>query len=171
VQNKTVSYFEECLRLGEWLSEADRRALYRYLLESNKENYKAQANLLLENSSLNKKIANGEVVYTVLNSLVSYKARKIGSDEFTSEMRKMNLIGIPLIDTQRLKKFFAQSDVDVIQNFPLPGENQESEGGFCVDTYPYYTLAYYANGGNPIKGLIKKLRTNDNEILTKLRTL
>ena len=171
MQNKTVSYFEECLRLGEWLSEADRRALYRYLLESNKENYKAQANLLLENSSLNKKIANGEVVYTVLNSLVSYKARKIGSDEFTSEMRKMNLIGIPLIDTQRLKKFFAQSDVDVIQNFPLPGQNQESEGGFCVDTYPYYTLAYYANGGNPIKGLIKKLRTNDNEILTKLRTL
>ncbi|MEO0016666.1 MAG: hypothetical protein RL589_1147 [Actinomycetota bacterium] len=166
-----MSYFEECLRLGEWLSEADRRALYRYLLESNKENYKAQANLLLENSSLNKKIANGEVVYTVLNSLVTYKARKIGSDEFTSEMRKMNLIGIPIIDTQRLKKFFAQSDVDVIQNFPLPGENQESEGGFCVDTYPYYTLAYYANGGNPIKGLIKKLRTNDNEILTKLRTL
>ena len=166
-----MSYFEECLRLGEWLSEADRRALYRYLLESNKENYKAQANLLLENSSLNKKIANGEVVYTVLNSLVTYKARKIGSDEFTSEMRKMNLIGIPIIDTQRLKKFFAQSDVDVIQNFPLPGENQESEGGFCVDTYPYYTLAYYANGGNPIKGLIKKLRTNDKEILTKLRTL
>lgn len=171
MHNKAVSYFEECLRLGEWLSEADRRALYRYLLESNKENYKAQANLLLENSSLNKKIANGEVVYTVLNSLVTYKARKIGSDEFTSEMRNMNLIGIPIIDTQRLKKFFAQSDVDVIQNFPLPGENQESEGGFCVDTYPYYTLAYYANGGNPVKGLIKKLRTNDKEILTKLRTL
>lgn len=166
-----MSYFEECLRLGEWLSEADRRALYRYLLESNKENYKAQANLLLDNSSLKKKIANGEVIYTVLNRQVTYKARKMGSDEFTSEMRKMNLIGIPIIDTQRLKKFFAQSDVDVIQNFPLPGENQESEGGFCVDTYPYYTLAYYANGGNPIKGIIKKLRTNDKEILTKLRTL
>jgi hypothetical protein len=166
-----VSYFEECLRLGEWLSEADRRALYRYLLESNKENYKAQANLLLENSSLKKKIANGEVIYTVLNRQVTYKARKIGSDEFTSEMRKMNLIGIPIIDTQRLKKFFAQSDVDVIQNFPLPGENQESEGGFCVDTYPYYTLAYYANGKNYLKGIIKKLKTNDKEILTKLRTL
>ena len=171
MQNKAVSYFEECLRLGEWLSEADRRALYRYLLESNKENYKVQANLLLENSSLKKKIANGEVIYTVLNRQVTYKARKIGSDEFTSEMRKMNLIGISVIDTQKLKKFFAQSDVDVIQNFPLPGENQESEGGFCVDTYPYYTLAYYANGGNPIKGIIKKLRTNDKEILTKLRTL
>ena len=171
MHNKTVSYFEECLRLGEWLSEADRRALYRYLLESNKENYKVQANLLLENSSLKKKIANGEVIYTVLNRQVTYKARKIGSDEFTSEMRKMNLIGISVIDTQKLKKFFAQSDVDVIQNFPLPGENQESEGGFCIDTYPYYTLAYYANGGNPITGIIKKLRTNDKEILTKLRTL
>ena len=171
MHNKTVSYFEECLRLGEWLSEADRRALYRYLLESNKENYKAQANLLLENSSLKKKIANGEVIYTVLNRQVTYKARKIGSDEFTSEIRKMNLIGIPIIDTQRLKKFFAQSDVDVIQNFPLPGENQESEGGFCVDTYPYYSLAYYSNGRNYVKGIIKKLKTNDNEILTKLRTL
>lgn len=170
MQNKAVSYFEECLRLGEWLSEADRRALYRYLLESNKENYKAQANLLLENSSLKKKIANGEVIYTVLNRQVTYKARKIGSDEFTSEMRKMNLIGIPIIDTQRLKKFFAQSDVDVIQNFPLPGENQESEGGFCVDTYPYYTLAYYAEGSNYLKGIFKKLRTKDNEILSKLRT-
>lgn len=166
-----MSYFEECLRLGEWLSEADRRALFRYLLESNKENYKAQANLLLGNSSLKKKIANGEIIYTVLNRQVTYKARKIGSDEFTSEMRKMNLIGIPIIDIQRLKKFFSQSDVDVIQNFPLPGENQESEGGFCVDTYPYYTLAYYANGRNYLKGIIKKLKTNDKEILAKLRTL
>jgi hypothetical protein len=166
-----VSYFEECLRLGEWLSEADRRALYRYLLENNKENYKAQANLLLENSSFNKRIVNGEVIYTLQSNQVTYKARKIGSVEFSSEMRKMQLMGIQLIDIQRLRKFFAQSDVDVIQNFPLPGENQESEGGFCVDTFPYYTLAYYANGGNPIKGLIKKLRTNDKDILTKLRTL
>ena len=113
-----MSYFEECLRLGEWLSEADRRALYRYLLESNKENYMAQANLLLENSSLKKKIANGEVVYTLQSNQVTYKARKIGSVELTSEMRKMQLVGIQLIDAQRLKKFFAQSDVDVIQNFP-----------------------------------------------------
>ena len=171
MHNKTVSYFEECLRLGEWLSEADRRALYRYLLESNKENYKAQANLLFENSSLNKRIANGEVIYTLQSNQVTYKARKIGSVEFSSEMRKMQLMGNQLIDMQRLRKFFAQSDVDVIQNFPLPGENQESEGGFCVDTFPYYTLAYYANGGNPIKGLIKKLKTNDKDILTKLRTL
>lgn len=166
-----MSYFEECLRLGEWLSEADRRALYRYLLESNNVTYGVQANLLLKNSTLNRKIANGEVIYTLQNNQVTYKAKRIGSVEFTPEMRKIKLMRIQIIDVQRLKKFFAQSDVDVIQNFPLPGENQDSEGGFCVDTYPYYTLAYYANGGNPIKGIVKKLRTNDNEILTKLRTL
>lgn len=166
-----MSYFEECLRLGEWLSEADRRALYRYLLESNNVTYGVQANLLLKNSILNRKIANGEVIYTLQNNQVTYKAKKIGSVEFTPEMRKIKLMRIQIIDVQSLKKFFAQSDVDVIQNFPLPGENQDSEGGFCVDTYPYYTLAYYANGGNPIKGIVKKLRTNDKEILTKLRTL
>lgn len=171
MHNRTVSYFEECLRLGEWLSEADRRALYRYLLESNNVTYGVQANLLLKNSTLNRKIANGEVTYTLQNNQVIYKAKRIGSVEFTPEMRKIKLMRIQIIDVQRLKKFFAQSDVDVIQNFPLPGENQDSEGGFCVDTYPYYTLAYYANGGNPIKGIVKKLRTNDNEILTKLRTL
>lgn len=171
MHNKTVSYFEECLRLGEWLSENDRRALYKYLLESNTENYKAQANVLLENSYLNRKIANGEVTYSLVNDQVAYKARKIGSVGFTSEMRKMKLMGIKMIDAQRLTKFFAQSDVDVIQNFPLPGENQSSEAGFCVDTYPYYTLAYYANGRNYLKGIIKKIRTNDNEILSKLRSL
>lgn len=166
-----MSYFEECLRLGEWLSEADRRALYRYLLESNNVTYGVQANLLLKNSIANRKIANGEVIYTLQNNQVTYKAKRIGSVEFTPEMRKIKLMRIQIIDVQSLKKFFAQSDVDVIQNFPLPGENQDSEGGFCVDTYPYYTLAYYANGGNPIKGIVKKLRTNDKEILTKLRTL
>lgn len=171
MHNRTVSYFEECLRLGEWLSEADRRALYRYLLESNNVTYGVQANLLLKNSILNRKIANGEVIYTLQNNQVTYKAKRIGSVEFTPEMRKIKLMRIQIIDVQSLKKFFAQSDVDVIQNFPLPGENQDSEGGFCVDTYPYYTLAYYANGGNPIKGIVKKLRTNDKEILTKLRTL
>lgn len=171
MQNKRVSYFEECLRLGEWLSEADRRALFRYLLESNKENYKVQANLLLENSSINKKIANGEVTYNLLNNQVAYKARKIGSDEFTSEVRKLKLMGIQIIDVQRLIKFFAQSDVDVIQNYPLPGVNPQTDAGFSVDTYPYYTLAYYANGRNYIKGIINKFRSNDKEILTKLRAL
>ena len=75
------------------------------------------------------------------------------------------------MDIGRLKKFFAQSDVDVIQNFPLPGVNARTQTSFVIDAYPYYSLAYYSNGRNYIKGIIKKLKTNDKEILTKLRTL
>ena len=165
MHNKTVSYFEECLRLGEWLSEADRRALYKYLLESNQETYEAQANLLLKNSRFNKTIAKGEVFLAIKDGYVGYSARELGSTNFTSEMRKMKLFGIRSMDIGRLKKFFAQSDVDVIQNFPLPGVS------FVIDAYPYYSLAYYSNGRNYFKGIIKKLKTNDKEILTKLRTL
>ena len=166
-----MSYFEECLRLGEWLSEADRRALYRYLLESNNVTYGVQANLLLRNSTLNRKIANGEILYSLMKNKVTFSARRIGSEEFTRNIRTLGLTGLRLVDLLRLEKFFAQSDVDVIQNFPLPGENQQSESGFAVDAYPYYTLAYYADGKNCLKGLIKKLTTNDREILTKLRAL
>lgn len=171
VHNKTMSYFEECLKLGEWLSESDRRALYKYLLESNQETYEAQANLLLKNSRFNKTIAKGEIFLAIKDGYVGYSARELGSTNFTSEMRKMKLFGIRSMDIGRLKKFFAQSDVDVIQNFPLPGVNAQSQTSFVIDAYPYYSLAYYSNGRNYVKGIIKKLKTNDNEILTKLRTL
>lgn len=166
-----MSYFEEFLRLGEWLSQDDRRALYKYFLLSNKESYEVQANLLLSNSKLNKTIANGEILYSIKNDRVNYIAREIASDDFTPEMREVQLTGFRFIDVARLRKFFAQSDVDVIQNYPLPGENPQTVGGFGIDAYPYYSLAYYSNGKNRLLGLVKKLRTNDKEILTKLRTL
>lgn len=166
-----MSYFEECLRLGEWLSEADRRALYKYLLESNQETYEVQANFLLKNLTLNKKVANGEIFLSIDNRIVGYSARELGSSHLTSEMRKMKLLGLRFVDIRRLKKFLAQSDVDVIQNFPLPGVNARTQTSFGIDAYPYYTLAYYADGRNYLKGLIKKLTTSDREILTKLRTL
>ncbi len=86
------------------------------------------------------------------------------TQELTQASRKLKITV-----KYRLKKFFAQGDVDLIQNLPLPGENPQSEGGFGIDTYPYYSLAYYANGKNLLAGLIKKLRTNDKELLTKLR--
>ena len=166
-----MSYFEECLRLGEWLSEEDRRALYKYLLVSNNEVYKVQANSLLRNATLKKTIANGEILYSIKNDRVNYIAREITSDEFTPEMREIKLTGVHFIDLARLRKFFAQGDVDVIQNYPLPGENPQAEGGFGIDAYPYYSLAYYSNGKNRLLGLVKKLRTNDKKILTKLQTL
>ena len=166
-----MSYFEECLRLGEWLSEADRRALYKYLLESNQDTYEIQANFLLKNLTLNKKVANGEIFLSIDDRIIGYSARELGSSHLTSEMRKMKLIGLRFIDIRRLKKFLAQSDVDVIQNFPLPGVNARTQTSFGIDAYPYYTLAYYAGGRNYLKGLIKKMTTSDREILTKLRTL
>ena len=166
-----MSYFEECLTLGEWLSEADRRALYKYLLECNRDTYEAQAIILLNESTLKKTVANGEIFFSITNKRVVYRARKKGSIELTSEMRQMELTGLRFIDIKRLKKFIAQSDVDLIQNFPLPGVNASTQTSFGIDAYPYYTLAYYANGRNYLKGLIRKLRTNDRDILTKLRTL
>ena len=166
-----MSYFEECLSLGEWLSEADRRALYKYLLESNKETYETQANLLLNNLTLNKTIANGEISLSIKDDTARYSANKLGSTDRTLEMREMKLIGMRFIDIRRLTKFFAQSDVDVIQNFPLPGANENTQTSFSIDAYPYYSLAYYSNGKSRLLGLINKIRTNDKEILTKLRTL
>ena len=103
VHNKTVSYFEECLRLGEWLSEADRRALYKYLLESNQKTYEDQANFLLKNSTLNKEVANGEIFLSIDDRIVGYSARELGSSHLTSEMRKMKLTGLHFMDTRRLR--------------------------------------------------------------------
>jgi hypothetical protein len=81
------------------------------------------------------------------------------------------LTRIKRYNVKRLQKYFAQCDVDVITNFPIPGRISQEESGYGLNAYPYYTLAYYADGGNFLKGFIKKLRTNDMEILTKLRTL
>ena len=66
---------------------------------------------------------------------------------------------------------FAQSDVDVIQNYPISVEKDLSESGFGMDAYPYYELSYYSNGKSRVIGLINKVRTNDRELLSKLRTL
>jgi hypothetical protein len=59
----------------------------------------------------------------------------------------------------------------VITNYPLPGTIPSEESGYGINTYPYYTLAYYANGKNYLKGFFVKIKTSDKEILTKLRAL
>ena len=48
MHNKGVSYFEQCLISGGLLFQEERRALYKYLLEINKDFYTNQAQLLLE---------------------------------------------------------------------------------------------------------------------------
>jgi hypothetical protein len=171
VHNKGVSYFEECLTSGGLLFQEERRALYKYLLEINRDFYKVQAKTLLAEGKVSRSIANGKAVYSVKDSTVTYSAYGLQSEIFSIDVRQIRLSKFRLLNEIKLRKFFAQGDIDIIRNFPLPSRYPREENGFGISVYPYYTLAYYANGGNPIKGIIKKLRTNDKEILTKLRTL
>jgi hypothetical protein len=171
VHNNGVSYFEDCLTSGGLLFQEERRALYKYLLEINKDFYFYQANLLLDQGTTTRSIANGEATYFLKDGKVNYSARQLNSEEIQVELREIKLTRIRKYNIRILKKFFAQCDVDVISNFPIPGPIQKEESGYGFNTYPFYSLAYYANGRNYLKGIVNKLRTKDNEILTKLRTL
>ena len=115
--------------------------------------------------------ANGEVTYFLKGRKANYSARELNSDEIQSELREIKLTKIRKYNIRKLEKFFAQCDVDVISNFPIPGPIPKVASGYGFNTYPFYTLAYYANGKNRLVGLIKKIRADDKEILTKLRTL
>ena len=116
-------------------------------------------------------IANGEATYILKDGMVSYSARKLDSDDVQSEIREIKLTRVKQRNIRKLRMFFAQCDVDVITNYPLPGPIPREESGYGINTYPYYTLAYYANSKNYLKGFFVKMRTSDKEILTKLRTL
>ena len=166
-----MSYFEECLTSGGLLFQEERRALYKYLLEINKVFYVNQANLLLDKGTSTRSIANGEATYFLKDRKVNYSARQLNSDEIQSELREIKLTRVRKYNIWKLEKFFAQCDVDIISNFPIPGRIPKEESGYGFNAYPFYTLAYYANGRNYLKGIVKKLRTKDKEILTKLRTL
>ncbi len=165
-----MSYFEECLTSGGLLFQEERRALYKYLLEINKDFYANQANLLLDKGITTRCIANGEATYYLKDREVNYSARELNSDEIQSELREIKLTKIRKYNIRKLVKFFAQCDVDVISNFPIPGRIPKAESGYGFNTYPFYTLAYYANGKSRLVGLIRKIRADDREILTKLRT-
>ena len=166
-----MKYLEECLTLGGWLSQDDRRALYKYFLESNSDVYETQAKLLVTDGNLTKTIANGEISYFVKKGKVNYSARKLDSDEYTSEIREIRLTNLKSFDYKRLKQFFAQSDVDVIHNFPLPGANRQSESGYGITVYPYYDLRYYSNSRSRLIGFFRKLKIDDSELMNKLRAL
>ena len=171
MHNKGVSYFEECLTSGGLLFHEEKRALYKYLLEINKDLYVIQASKLLEKGVATRCIANGEAIYFLKGRKVNYSARELNSDEIQKEVREIKLTRNRRYNFRKLAKFFAQCDVDIISNFPIPGKISKNVSGYGFNTYPFYTLAYYANGRNYLKGIIKKIGTNDKEILTKLRTL
>ena len=162
-----MSFFEECLTLGQWLDQDLKRALYKYLLAKKKNLYKSDAEKLLENRFLNSFIANGEIVYFIDKNVLKYKSRANSNSEYIDVLRELKLGKIKTLNLLKMQKFFAQCEVDVIQNFPNPGENIQEERSYSYNTYPYYDLNYSANGQGKIRGLINKLRTDDSELLRK----
>jgi hypothetical protein len=166
-----MSFYEELLTLGQHLHEHERLALYKFLLQTKDNTYKSDAFELLNSGELRNSIANGEIFYSLKDNVVSYSARKSGSTAFQEDLRKVKLSHISKLRINKLVKFFAQTEVDVIWNYPLQGRNPQEEGSYCILSYPYFDLRYFSNGRGRIVGLVNKMKTNDKEILTKLRTL
>jgi len=69
----------------------------------------------------------------------------------------------------KLVKFFAQTEVEVIWNFPLQGKNLQGEGSYCTLLYPYFDLRYFSNGRSRIVGLVNKLKVEDSDLTDKLK--
>jgi hypothetical protein len=163
-----MSFYEELLTLGQWLQPADKIALYRFFIKTQKDRYIQDSRILQLHGELKTFIANGEIAYEVKGDYVFYTARKKNSTETYENLRKVKLGKISTLTTNRLQKFFAQSEVDVLANFPLPGVNPQEEGGFGFFACPFYDLNYYSNGRGKIIGLFKKLQAKDDELLEKL---
>jgi hypothetical protein len=166
-----MSFYEELLTLGQHLHERERLALYNFLVKEKNDVYVANAFSLLKRKEHRSEIANGEILYKLDGDVVSYSARKNGTYAFQEDIRKIQLRFNQSFRKRQLVKFFAQTEVEVIWNFPLQGQTLQGEGSYCILFYPYFDLRYFSNGRGRFVGLINKLKTNDKELLTKLRTL
>jgi hypothetical protein len=163
-----MSLFEEHLTLGQWLSEEERLALYKYLLIFHREKYNLDCERLLSGKSMTTFFANGEIFYSIYANKVSYKSRRIGSELYSSENRTLFLAQSNFNNRRKLHRFFAQAELDVLRNFPIPSSIENREGGYSTNFYPFYDLNYYSNGRGKIIGLFKKLQAKDDELLEKL---
>jgi hypothetical protein len=166
-----MSFYEELLTLGQHLHERERLALYKFLIKTKGSMYKSDAIELLNSKEFKSAIANGEILYSLKDNVISYSAKKNGSPVFQENVRQMKLHNFSRFRVKKLIKFFAQTEVEVIWNYPLQGRNLQEEGSYCILSYPYFDLRYFSNGRSRIFGLINKIKTNDKELLTKLRTL
>ena len=119
MQNSGVSYYEECLTLGQWLSQEDSRALYKFLLVKNEQTYKVNADILLANRQFTKIVAEGEILYSLNNNIISYQTCPKGTNLFSETIRELRLSKFSSIRLRNIQQFFAQAEVDVIRNFPL----------------------------------------------------
>ena len=168
-KNSAVSLFEKYLSLGQLLSEDERLALYKYLLEVKRNDYRLAAKELLRNGFLEKSIANGELKYEVAEGNVTYKARMINSLEYTPSIRTISIGKIKYLNKRNLATFFAQAEADVIRNYPLLDFNDNQSSGYGINKFPYYDFNYYSDGKGKLMGFIKKLQSKESDALRELR--
>lgn len=162
-------FYEELLTLGQHLHEHELFALYKHLIKTKQDDYKIDAKSLLRSRKLECVIANGEILYELNGEFIRYSARKNADIEFHKNLREVRLSTISQFQIKKLSKFFAQSEVDVIWNFPLPGQNLQEEASYCILSYPYFDLRHFSNGGSRLIGLINKLKIDDSDLMHKLK--
>ena len=86
-----MNFYEECLTLGQYLSQEEKVSLYQYLLTSKRNSYEIEARKLLSEKVHTSFIANGEINYRFSKNVVSYTSREIDSLEFPSAIRELYL--------------------------------------------------------------------------------
>lgn len=164
-----MSLYEELLTHGSHLHETERIALYTFLLESKHDVYLSDALELIRSKELKREIADGEILYSLKKNQISYSARRRGEVDYMQNLRSLKLKRFSKFQINKIMKFFAQSEVDVIWNFPLEGDEPKEIGSFSIISLPYFDLRYYSARRSRILGLINKITSDESEILQQLR--
>lgn len=164
-----MSLYEELLTHGSRLHETERIALYKFLLESKHDVYLTDALELIRSKELKREIADGEILYSLNKDQISYSARRRGGVEYLQNLRSLKLKRFSKFQIRKIMKFFAQSEVDVIWNFPLQDNEPRELGSFSIISLPYFDLRYYSARRSRVLGLINKIKSDDSEILQQLR--
>lgn len=165
-----MSFYQELLTCGNELHESERIALYKYLLESKGDSYKSDACKLIESLHLESEIANGEMLYSLIDNTIYFSARRKGKVDFHENLRSLQLSRFSKLRTRRIIQFFAQCEVDVIWNYPLQNNLSPQDCSFTSMTYPYFDYRYFSEGKGPIFGFIIKFRSANSEILRQLKS-
>lgn len=163
-----MSLFEEYLTRGQWLTEEERLALYKFLLKTQKVRYNTSVRKLLAEKSFSNTFANGDLHYSLKLNSITYEARKMGADEYVSNIRSLKLSKLTFLNRGRIRKFFAQCEIDVLRNYPIPGAFPIEERSFGINVYPFYDPNYYSRGKGVVVGLLKKMQNKDDELLRQL---
>ena len=164
-----MSLYEALLTHGSHLHETERIALYNFLLESKHDVYLSDALELIRSNELKREIAGGEILYSLNKNQVSYSARKRGAANYLQNLRSLKLKRFSKFKMKQIMKFFAQSEVDVIWNFPVQNKDSQELGSFSIISLPYFDLRYYSASRSRILGFINRARSQDSEVLQQLR--